>query len=76
MWTATTIGSGADFKAVWGSGPIDVYAVGGAGAISHFNGLAWSQLTSGTGYTLNAIWGSGPADVRVAGDEGAILKGP
>src|SRR5262245_53705725 len=51
---------------VWGSGPNDVFAIGGA-SILHWDGDAWRSQASGTGATLTAIWGSGPDDVFAVG---------
>lgn len=60
-------------NAVWGSGPSDVWAVGRAGTIVHFDGTTWSSPPSLTTSTLLAVWGSGPADVWAVGDSGTIL---
>jgi hypothetical protein len=76
-WTVPTFGGGDLFNGiyfgVWGSGPADVWAVGGGGVISHSTGLDWTFSTSGTGVDLRAVWGSGPGDVWAVGD-GAILR--
>ena len=56
--------------AVWGSGPSDVYAVGGTTGdtgcsdILRYNGTAWSTITGGAGWScVDVVWGSGPKDV-------------
>jgi hypothetical protein len=68
-------------KGVWGSGPNDVWAVGGAGAgthdvsaiILHWDGSAWSTSPAPVDghwagyYTLSGVWGSGPNDVWAVG---------
>ena len=77
---------------LWGSGPSDVYAVGGSvfyvdgvprpnprGIIYHFDGQGWTKMVSGAGARLSGVWGSGQDDVFVigAGQPGAILhRGP
>jgi cysteine-rich repeat protein len=65
--------SSAYFYWVWGSGPGDVFAVGYAGDLLHFDGGAWSPMDSGTGHTLWTIWGTGPRDVFAAGSSGTIV---
>jgi hypothetical protein len=52
---------------VWGSGAEDVWAVGDAGTILHWNGHAWAALSGGTTEALSAVWGSGPDDVWAVG---------
>jgi hypothetical protein len=67
-WTTFPAGPSALF-AIWGSGSRDVWAVGDAGAIVHFDGAAWSPLVvpAAAGAHLSAIWGSGPDDVWAVG---------
>jgi hypothetical protein len=45
IWTPLLTGAGASesLKAVWGSGPGDVWVVGSAG-VRHFDGTSWSQI--------------------------------
>jgi len=57
-----------------GGGRGDIFAVGSAGAIVHFNGSAWSAMTSGTTQTLLGVWGSGPGNVFAVGRGGTILQ--
>lgn len=61
-------------KAVWGSGPADVWALTEQPAVLHFDGRAWSRTPlPGLGTPL-AIWGSGPRDVFVVGEGGMALR--
>jgi hypothetical protein len=60
-------------RSVWGSGPNDVWAVGDAGTILHWNGTAWTGVPSGTGNDLYGVWGSGPNDVWAVGAGGTVL---
>lgn len=62
-----------NLRAVWGSGPNDVWAAGDKGTILHFNGQAWASTPSGTEEDLTGITGTGPANVYVSGQKGAIL---
>jgi hypothetical protein len=57
---------------VWGISGSDVFAVGRAGTILHYNGMAWSGMSSGTGETLWSVWGSSGSDVFAVGSEGII----
>lgn len=52
----------ATLRAVWSSGPDDVYIGGDLGAALHFDGRRWSRLPLQLG-RVSAIWGSGPSDV-------------
>jgi hypothetical protein len=61
-------------KAVWGSGPGDIWALTEQPAILHHDGRGWSQTPlPGLGTPL-AIWGSGPRDVFVVGEGGMALR--
>ena len=66
----------ASLHAIWGSGPTDVWAVGGALAAVHFDGQAWVEVPYGAELPgdINAVWGSGPNSVFVGGEGGAILR--
>ena len=58
---------------VWGSSGNDVFAVGVAGSILHYNGSVWSSMSSGTTSWLRGLWGSSGNDVFAVGTDGAIL---
>jgi hypothetical protein len=62
-------------RAVWGSGPADIWAAGNARAALHFDGRAWTEVPYGVAIQgdIAALWGSGPTDVFAAGEGGAIL---
>lgn len=67
---------GNELRAVWASASNDVWAVGAAATILHFDGQAWSgqtQITGSVTAELYAISGSGPADVWAVGERGTIL---
>jgi hypothetical protein len=58
---------------VWGSSGSDVFAVGSAGTILHYDGTAWSAMSSNTTERLRGVWGSSGSDVFAVGDRGTIL---
>src|SRR5262249_3994561 len=59
-------------RAVWGSGPSDVYAVGATGTIVHSDdgGVTWTARQSGTTSNLWGIWGASSSDIYIVGDPG------
>lgn len=66
---------------VWGSGPEDVYAVGGPlgnsgfeTLVLHFDGSGWRELSPGGTETFWWVGGSGPDDVWMVGEEGRITQ--
>lgn len=58
---------GQTLTAAWAVSERDVWAVGVAGTILHFDGNRWSCVPSGTTQDLRTVWGSGPDDVWAAG---------
>jgi hypothetical protein len=78
-WNGTTVDPctgclpGVRISDLWGSGSADVFAVGEAGAIRHWDGTAWSTMTSGTSEDLVAVWGSSATDVYAGGTAGMLL---
>jgi hypothetical protein len=58
---------GQTLTAAWAASERDVWAVGVAGTILHFDGSRWSCVPSGTLQDLRTVWGSGPDDVWAAG---------
>jgi hypothetical protein len=83
---AGAAGQTASISALWGSGPNDVWAVGGAtkkdplgaevksGLILHWDGITWTAVESGTEHYLNDIAGSGPSDIWIVGSDGTVLR--
>ena len=53
--------------AVWGSSGGDVFAVGGAANILHYDGASWTPMNWGAGYGLEGVWGSSGTDVYAVG---------
>jgi hypothetical protein len=60
-------------RAIWGSGPDDVFVVGDTGTIQHYDGTRWSIMTSPTPQILFGVAGTGPRDVFAVGNVGAII---
>lgn len=66
---------------IWGSGPDDVFAVGGLGRLAGFvwryDGTAWTELELPEGFggqSLFKVWGTGPGDAWIVGTDGALLR--
>src|SRR5215813_9821793 len=58
---------------VWGSEASDVWAVGWAGTIVHWDGSTSTSVSSGTPITLFGVWGSGASDVWAVGWAGTMV---
>ncbi|KPA15074.1 hypothetical protein MHK_004719, partial [Candidatus Magnetomorum sp. HK-1] len=58
---------------VWSSSANDVFAVGAAGTILHYDGSNWTSMTSGTANQLNDVWGTSANDVFAVGSTNTIL---
>jgi len=48
----------ATIEKLWGSSSSDLYGVGNAGTIVHYNGSSWTKIESGTSLNINDIYGS------------------
>jgi hypothetical protein len=70
MWSSE---SSPSLTAIWGSGPNDVFAVGG-GSVVHWDGHGWSRYSTG-GEWLNGVWGSGLTDVVAVGTDSGGYHG-
>ena len=69
-----------ELRAIWGSSPTHVLAVGGdlvypskSGTVVRFDGIKWSLVETRSLPQLNDIWGSSATDIHVVGDHGTIL---
>ncbi|MCA9617663.1 MAG: hypothetical protein KC731_01490 [Myxococcales bacterium] len=58
-----------DLLAVWGRAADDVYAVGVAGTMVHFDGARWSTLATGTRDDLWGVFGFAPDDLWIVGGD-------
>lgn len=72
-WSPSYSGTTSDLFAVWGASSADVFAVGQAGTILHYDGATWSQQPSPTTADLFALWGAASKNVFAAGAAGTIL---
>jgi hypothetical protein len=72
-WAVAHNVSGA-MNDVFGRGPNDVWVVGNAGAVHHWNGTQWTQETTGTTAQLRGVWTAPGAPVFVVGGDGVILQ--
>ena len=68
---------------IWGAGPDDIYAVGFAGHILHYDGSSWTEMESGTEENLEGVWGyvlhdeqgvETHREIFAVGQEGTILR--
>jgi hypothetical protein len=66
-------GTTADLTDVWGTGPSDVWAVGTAGTVVHFDGSTFAPIASGTIADLRAVFTARPNDVWIGGDDATLL---
>lgn len=58
---------------VWGAGEDDIFAVGSAGSVAHFDGSRWSRQAGGKTYDLRGIGGVSEDDVVMVGNGGLLL---
>lgn len=76
---AFEVGDDTALSGVWGSGPDDVYMVGGdetRGAVYHYDGTDWTEDTSvDTPDLLVWVFGFGADDVWIVGETGTVLHG-
>ena len=60
-------------QSIWGTGPTDVWAVGGGGAsILHYDGTQWSEADVNPPGRLNGVWGTSATDVWAFGQDAAL----
>ena len=65
--------TGNSLHAIWGASARDVWAVGDAGVILHYDGVEWRVVPSPVTTALNAVSGSAADDVWAVGNGGVIL---
>jgi cysteine-rich repeat protein len=70
----TGLPSTGDFLAIHGTAANDVWIVGQAGLILHWNGTTWSSVASGTTRALRSVWTMSSSAAWCAGDGGVILS--
>ncbi|MGC4119616.1 MAG: hypothetical protein QM765_34595 [Myxococcales bacterium] len=52
---------------MWGSAADDLWAVGSAGSMFHWDGHTWTSACRGTTVPLEQVWGSGPDNLWAGG---------
>ncbi|MBI5499536.1 MAG: DUF4215 domain-containing protein [Deltaproteobacteria bacterium] len=72
-WCPVTVPATVDLFAVAGSAPDDVWIVGDAGTILHWDGAVGSSTTSGT-RALRGVWASSVSAAWAVGDAATILR--
>ena len=70
---------GNDLHEVWSIAKDDVWAVGSAGTLLHFDGQAWTRHDVDDEILFHGVWASGPDEVWVVGArnnhrEGVVLR--
>ncbi len=73
-WRAVPSPTNTNLTGVWTSGVGDVWAVGDAGTVLHWDGASFSATTVGTA-DFRCVGGSGPNDVWIAGRVGSPAIG-
>ena len=73
-WTEMSSPTTQRLRAVWGSGPTNVFAVGQGGTIIRFNGTSWSQMLSPTTANLTGVSGVGPNLAFAVAENGGMIK--
>jgi len=68
-----TVGTGTSLRALWGAADDDLFAVGWAGEIHHFDGISWSTQAAGTDDDLWQVWGSAGDDIYAATGHGGLI---
>jgi hypothetical protein len=72
-FATTTTPLATTVRGLWGSAGDDVFAVGDAGVILHWDGVSWTQMIAST-TALHGVGGSGAAEVIAVGDGGVISR--
>lgn len=81
VWSTIFSGKelGGAVLSAWGSGPNDVYVVGGPlgnsgfeAVVVHWGGAKWERLTPGGAASFWWVAGTGPKDVWMVGEKGRI----
>jgi len=62
--------------AIHGSGPSNIYVVGPAGKILHYDGTTWTQQTSPTKEHLYGVWVDPSGTAFAVGNKGTIIQKP
>ncbi|MHC1738375.1 MAG: hypothetical protein AB9882_10230 [Ignavibacteriaceae bacterium] len=71
---------GWSINKIWGTSSKDIYIVGDAGNIAHYNGTNWTKIESGTNLALTSIYPYKDNEVLISGINlsqvrGVLIKG-
>lgn len=72
-WSEEISNTEGHIRAIWGTDPCNVFAVGDGGVILHYDGSGWTEMESPTTYQLHGLHGSSPDNVYAVGLESVIL---
>jgi hypothetical protein len=75
--TLSVVDSGNQLRlnGIWGSGASDVWTLGNAGTILHYQGAFFTSITRAyVTSILRAVWGTDADDIWAVGDGGSILR--
>lgn len=61
------------FRGLWTISPTDIWAVGDAGLLAHYDGGGWTANSTVTTKDLKGIWASSANDVWAVGAGGTVL---
>jgi hypothetical protein len=75
VWTVQSTPTSASLQDVWGTSDTDVFAVGGSGAVLHYNGTSWSNMPKPS--SANSVWfygvrGTSSTNVTAVGHTGTL----
>ncbi|MCP4352756.1 MAG: hypothetical protein GY795_45460 [Desulfobacterales bacterium] len=73
LWETMETPVSENLSSIWGTSENNVFAVGSAGTILHFNGNEWTEMPTSTLYYLRSIWGTSENNVFAVGEQGTIL---
>jgi hypothetical protein len=73
-WVALASPTEAPLLAIDGTGPTDLWAVGGAGTALHFDGEQWQRVETGTDEGLIAVAAGAPGEAWAVGTGGTVLR--
>jgi hypothetical protein len=71
----TLVGTGATVSKAWGTSSTDMYFVGRAGNIIHYDGVRWRRIESGTTLALSDVYGVSANEVYATGNSRAFSRG-
>lgn len=76
VWSGMYSGTDTNLAEVWGSGPNDIYVVGGKyqeSILLHYDGSSWTVMHITTTSQLYGVWGTGSDNIYAVGSGGTIL---